>query len=241
MRTKTLLLTAALSAAGVAASMAQVYSVNVVGYVNISVPANKLAILANPLSNGANKIGDVLKLDDAATGTTIYRFDAEKQKYRDAITWYGTDPAEGGWYSATDPDPVLTPGEGFWVKAPKNNAVNVTFVGEVPQGNLTNPLAGGGRLTLAGSIVPQQARLGDTGPNSVGAMGFPAVDGDTVYMWDMANQKYKNAYTYYADEPAGWYANGDENPAGPEVAVANGFWVKKTGPAVNWTRTFNVQ
>src|SRR6478672_7317898 len=38
MRTKTLLLTAALAAVGVSSSMAQVYSVNVVGYVNKSVP-----------------------------------------------------------------------------------------------------------------------------------------------------------------------------------------------------------
>ena len=47
MRTKTLLLTAALAAAGVVSSMAQVYSVNSVGYVNLTLP-NGFSMIANP-------------------------------------------------------------------------------------------------------------------------------------------------------------------------------------------------
>src|ERR1700730_12330845 len=51
MRTKTLVCAAALMAAGVATSMAQsnVYSLNVVGYINITFPANKYTLTANQL------------------------------------------------------------------------------------------------------------------------------------------------------------------------------------------------
>ena len=48
MRTKTLLLTAALSAAGIATSMAQVYSANAVGYVNKLIPTG-FSMIANPV------------------------------------------------------------------------------------------------------------------------------------------------------------------------------------------------
>ncbi|MCX6922739.1 MAG: hypothetical protein NT154_05925, partial [Verrucomicrobia bacterium] len=54
MRTKTLLGLAAL-AVGLSSSMAQVYSLNVVGYVNVPLQANKLSFLSVPLTpNGGN-------------------------------------------------------------------------------------------------------------------------------------------------------------------------------------------
>ena len=72
MRTKTLLLTAVLSAAGLASSLAQgaVYSVNAVGYVNLTVPAG-LSLIANPLDATDNTIANVLKVP---AGTQIYKF-----------------------------------------------------------------------------------------------------------------------------------------------------------------------
>src|SRR5437773_11497511 len=75
MRTKTVLLVAALSAAGVATSMAQVFSVNAVGYVNKIIPkGNKLALISNPLDAGAgnNTIGNLFK--GAQDGTQVYKF-----------------------------------------------------------------------------------------------------------------------------------------------------------------------
>src|SRR5580704_8349750 len=86
MRTKTLLLTAALVAAGVASSMAQsnVYSLNIVGYVNIPVTKGKLYMLNNPFDTGTgNNISNVLvqpyvNLTDGSDGgwdgTVIYQF-----------------------------------------------------------------------------------------------------------------------------------------------------------------------
>src|SRR5262245_48462452 len=63
MRTKTLLLTAAALTAGVLSSFAQssnVYSVNVVRYINITVPAGGYSFVANQLTNAGNNINVVL-------------------------------------------------------------------------------------------------------------------------------------------------------------------------------------
>jgi hypothetical protein len=212
--------------------MAQVYSVNVVGYVNVTVPAGKLAILANPLNNGNNAIDQVLPLPESADGSTIFRFNPTTQAFADPISFFGGI----GWLSASDPNPVLAPGEGFFFMAPAA-AVNLTFVGEVPQGSLSYALAGGGRLTLVSSMVPQENNVGD--PAQAGTMSFPAADGDTIFAWDMTTQNYKNPYSYF--DGLGWLQAEDQNPAGPSIPVANGFWVLKNGPAINWTRTFNVQ
>src|ERR1043166_2369568 len=62
MRTKTLFLAAALSAAGLATSLAQssnVYSLNVVGYINLQ------------LTNGFNLIANQLDLDGTGTNNTL--------------------------------------------------------------------------------------------------------------------------------------------------------------------------
>src|SRR2546423_31817 len=60
MRTKTLLLTAVLGAAGIATSLAQsVYSINAVGYVNLTVPIG-YSMIANPLNAPTNTLSNLI-------------------------------------------------------------------------------------------------------------------------------------------------------------------------------------
>ena len=237
MRTKTLLLTAALSAAGLATSMAQVYSVNAVGYVNQSVPANGLAILAVPLNGTNNSLNTTMPLPNGYDGTTMYRFDVPSQNYLDAIAWI-----EGfGWFSPTDSNPTVNPGEGIWVQNLAATALNITFVGEVPAGTLNNPIPGNNNLKLASSIVPKGLPIGDVATAAT-TLGFPAVDGDTLYIFNPAIQNYKEAYGYI--DGFGWFsANADDpGPAGPVIAPGTGFWTQKAtanGPLA-WTQTFSV-
>jgi len=211
--------------------MAQVYSVNVVGYVNVTVPAGKLMLLANPLNNADNKLSTVMPLPESADGATIFRFDPVTQAYKTSSFLGGV-----GWLG-DEADPTVAPGEGFFFLAPAGADVNLTFVGEVPQGTLSLPLAGNGLLTLVGSVVPQEGRLGDL--VQANTMSFPAADGDTIFSWDNATQNYKTA-SYL--EGLGWVQD-DGNTAGPLIPVANGFWVLKPAgsAAVNWVRTFTVQ
>ena len=238
MRTKTLLLTIALGAAGVASSSAQVYSANAVGYVNLSL-VNGFTLIANPLNGTNNHLNTILPLPATADGTTIYRYRPNTGAvggFGDAITFF-----DGfGWFSA-DTDPnwlVLPPGEGVFIQPSGPTPLNVTFVGEVPQGQLSNPVAGNNRFSILASQVPQALPIGETGNNAT--LQFPAVDGDTVYIFNSTTQRYKDAYSYFGG--FGWFsANADDpGPVGPTIPVATSFWVQKSGPNTSWNRNFSV-
>ena len=205
MRTKTLLLTAALIAAGVATSMAQVYSVNAVGYVKRTAPSG-FSILANPLNNGNNKVSTVLS--GVPGGFTVYKFNNATTSF-----FVNSFDADFGW---DDPDQVLAPGEAAFVLNPKA-AVDIVFVGEVAQGNLTTPLPKG--FSLAASKVPQAGLLQTD-------LKYPAAIGDTVYRYR------NNGYLINSFDDFGW----DEEPT---VEVAEGFFVLKAATAT-WSRTFSV-
>lgn len=170
MRTKTLLLTAALGVAGIATSMAQVYSVNAVGYVNVAVPTG-FSLIANPLDAGAGNNTIVKLFANVADGTTIYKFN-------NATGQYSVNVNDGGEWG--NPSDTLEPGDGAFIKNP-GAATTVTFVGEVKQGHLTTAIPAG--FSIKSSQVPQSGQL-DT------ALGFPAADGDVVYRFNNASSQY---------------------------------------------------
>ena len=212
MRTKTLLLTAALVGAGIASSMAQaVYSVNAVGYVNLTLPIG-YSMIANPLNNGSNALSQVLP--NAPDGATILKFDPAQQKFSATVPSFILG---AGWV----PDGTLRPGEGAFINVP--TASTITFVGEVPQGTLTQPVPAG--YSIQASQVPQTGRVTTD-------LAFPAGDGDTILQFNSATQKY-NTDTPSFILGAGWV------PSEPTVAVGTSFFVLKSA-AGTWTRTFNV-
>jgi hypothetical protein len=228
MRTKTLLMTAAVFAAGVGASMAQVYSVNAVGYVNIPV-VNGYNLIANPLNSSNNAVGAVIPT--ALDQTTIYTWNKNAQSFNQADTYQNFAPPDNGWYDG-DGNPsvtVIPPGAAFYLVSPA--ATTVTFVGEVPQGNLTNQVVA--NFGFYSSIVPQAGTLP--------ALQFPAVDNLSVYFFNSGSQSYGQAFTYYDFAPPdnGWY-DGDGNPANPSLTVGQGCLVANPGGSVNWVRNFSV-
>jgi len=240
MRTKTLLLTAALSAAGLATSMAQVYSVNAVGYVNKGpIPANGWAALGNPLNGTNNSLNTIMPLPAAGyDGSTIYRFDPAAQSYQDSIQWIGGF----GWFSPSDPDPTINPGEGFFFQNVGTQPLTVTFVGEVPSGTLNNPMVGGNKWSIRSSVVPKALRLGDTDATTGSAnnLGFPAGDNDTVYIFDTATQAYLDSYSYVPG--FGWFSPSDPDPDGPLIEPGSSFFVQAGATTANrtWVQTFSV-
>jgi hypothetical protein len=131
---------------------------------------------------------------------------------------------------------VLAPGEGFFIQLPTGpTTATLTFVGEVPQGNLSHPVPGNNAFSLQASEVPQALRLGDTA--TAGTLNFPAGDGDTAYPFNVTTQSY-GAYNYIGG--FGWFNPDDPNPAGPLLPVATGFFSLKAGPTLPWERSFSV-
>src|SRR3974390_3673850 len=142
MRTRALLCAAAL-AAGAVSSMAQnVYSLNVVGYVNKSFSSGNYILVGNPLNGTNDNLSTIIP--NPPNFTIINRWNASIQDL---------DPNQPTFFTSTGKwtiDPVLNPGEGFFVIAGAN--FTNTFVGNVPQGSLTNPVpivGGGNYVALA--------------------------------------------------------------------------------------------
>ena len=147
---------AAALAAGALTSMAQgnVYSLNIVGYVNV--PLNTgFNIVANPLDNGTNTLSNLFPT--AGEGDVVFAFS------NGGFT--ESDFSFGSWSA----DLPLPPGGAVFYKSGAN--FTNTFVGNVMTGNLTNGIPTG--FSLKSSQVPQSDTLGN--------LNFPAAEGDTVF------------------------------------------------------------
>jgi hypothetical protein len=216
MRTKTLLLTAALVAAGVASSMAQsnVYSLNIVGYVNVPVTGGRLYILNNPLDDGqgdiiTNVLNSFATNSAAEDGTTVWKFNQAQGFSPLPETWFDFLQA---WSPGTN---VLAPGTGFFIQP--SSSMTITFVGSVVLSS-TNKLPVG--LSLVGSAYPAST--------NVTTLGFTGQDQDQIFRF-FSNEgtvgEYGNGATYFGFIP-GWsdadFPNEDTN--GPVPNVGEGFF-----------------
>ncbi|MBA4148475.1 MAG: hypothetical protein H0X66_10210 [Verrucomicrobia bacterium] len=213
MKTKTSILTALIALASGAGAMAQVYSQNVVGYVNVTVPAG-FSMIANPLNGANNGLNTIIPT--ASEGMLLYKFNTtfeDANEYFDGFGW-----AQNGEATTT----VLNPGEGAFFYTP--SAATLTFVGEVPTGALSNPVPGG--FSIEASQVPQSGNLT--------ALGFPAAEGDLVYLFNALTQQYADAYEYF--DGFGWAQNGEA--AEPTVNPGEAFFSAKLA-STTWNRSFN--
>jgi hypothetical protein len=208
MRTKALL-GAAILAAGLASSMAQnVYSLNVVGYYNVTIPANSFGMIANQFNTTNNTLASLIP--NPPVNTTVY-------KYNNGWTAYVFDELDLAW--SPNGNATINPGEGIMVKNVQATPMTITFVGDVPQGNLTNSLPAG--YAVRSSMVPQAGSVSTL-------LGFPGKPNDTIY-------KYSGGYTAYVfDElDLAW------SPSEPAMGVGEAFFSKKIA-AENWVRNFTV-
>ena len=174
MRTKTLLIAAAALAVGIISSEAQVYSQNVVGYVNMTVPAHSYQVVGSQMINGsdANQAnGDVqatftsgfisdpngpsgVLADGNGTNSVLFEWTGlgfNGYYYfssADAITW-GANGTAAGWYDgiAGDPAPThLTNGLACFIYNPSAKGMTNTYTGTVFQGTNYSLIKGGYNL-----------------------------------------------------------------------------------------------
>lgn len=208
MRTKTLILAAAVSAAGLATSMAQtVYSVNTVGYVNLVIPPG-YSIIANPLMGATNTIPVLFA--GAPQGTIIYKY-----KVDGTYDINNLRPGTLGWAFK---DMTLVPGEGVFIFNPSTTtSITNTFVGEVFGG--TNVIRQG--FSIISSMVPQEGRITTD-------LGYTTGTGvQSVYLYDSVN-----GYTIKSTFASGAWIGGE-----PVIKVGQGFFINVPSQR-NWERTY---
>ena len=209
MRTKTLVC-AAILAAGLASSMAQsnVYSLNVVGYYNVVIPGGTKVMLANQLNTTNNTLAGVLP-GPYADGTTFFYFNGGFS----ASPW-DTDANE--WTVGTFD---LRPGNGGFMFS--QSLQTFAFVGEVPQGSVTNQ-----PLVKAGKVIRGYP---DPVPIFLSQMGITAEDGDTAFQFHGGY----SASPYDTDASA-WTVDFSNQ-------VGEALFIFKQGSGTNWVVNFTVQ
>jgi hypothetical protein len=235
MRTKVLICAAALAAASAFTSMAQsVYSLNVVGYINL------------PLVEGFNMVANQLDVDGTGTNNTISGVFGTNLPVGSAVyTWAGAgyNPAasfsipRGGTVASWSAQGALSlnPGQGAFVQIPAGAfggaTQNVTTVGQVLQNALVNayiPASGG--YSLLSSMVPLQG--------TISSLGYVAVVGDQVFTYDTSLKPpgFDPAFNYSI--PRGgttpvW------TPNEPSINVGQGF-ILNTKAGTVWSNYFTV-
>ena len=266
MRTKTLLMSAAALAAGVISSQAQstVYSQNVVGYVNVTMPANSFNLIGNQLDLGAgsNTLNNVLNNglisysgpSGTETGqhqTTIFIWNGTSFT---GYFYYNSADSGGapGWYDSggnpVPPSVTLNPSQAAFVQNNYTSPITVTLTGQVDQG--TNTWT---QVTPGFNFYSEPAPLAGTPLDSTN-INFPATSytagngsQDTFQAW--TGSGYGPAYFYYnysdSGGAPGWYnaagtVNEDTNAAAWPT-VGQGFQLQHFGATSNWVSTFEVQ
>jgi hypothetical protein len=169
---KTLLIAVAALAAGIVSSQAQVYSQNIVGYVNVASPAG-FSIIGNQLDTGTNTLANLLPAP--ANGTTIYKYGSAGYVGFTYVNGWGADGTN-----------TLNPGEAAFIFCPF--ATTNTFVGTVLTGTNTVALRAG--FTLVASPTPL-AGFADTN------LSLPLQNGETVYTYSggYSGSTYVNGWT----------------------------------------------
>ena len=225
MRTKALLGLAAL-AVGLSTSVAQnVYSLNVVGYVNVSLQANKLHFLSVPLApvDGNYCITNTVVLSDAQDFANLYKWDTTQ--WASAATWFGADLGGTGW----DTPYVISNGVAFFIASAANSTL--TFVGQVPQGTAIPYNIPVGLSTLANKVPVTTNFPGATVGN----------DFDNMFTWSQAGQQWNSATTYFGTGLGGNGWDADPSGNGPVLAPTEGVFYVNGAAAISFTQNFTVQ
>lgn len=226
MRTKVLLCAAALAASLASSTAQNVYSLNVVGYVNVTLPSFQFTCVANPLDAsvggtvaGGNNITNLFKsMND---GSFINVWDPVANDYISTVYTYF---AGSGWDHAYD----MPPGKAVLIYN-AGDPTPVTFVGQVVQGPYTVANLGSFQFSQVGSPVP----LGGNITNSLDKVGMVPADGDFVQTWNSSANDWSQATTYFAG--SGW------DPAATQIAPAQGFFYYRSSTAYTWQSNFTVQ
>jgi len=231
MRTKVLLCAAAL-AASVASSMADgnVYSINVVGYVNLTMnqgPA-RYTCFANPMDNSALQTGGNNLTNfflNPPVGSTIAPYNQSTAQYGSPAA-YTSGKSGASWGNTFD----LPPGTAFMFGNPASTNMVVTFVGQVQQGT-SIPVATiqAGKHALLGSPVP----IGGDLTNSI--IGLVPHVGDQIALYTSSVGQWGSVSAYTSGKSgASWAPN---IQIGPGV----GFLYYNSGAQITWTSNFTVQ
>lgn len=215
MKNKTLLIAAAALVAGVISSEAQVYSANIVGYVNVPLAgAAAYTLVATPLDDGNGNQSTNL-LNGMPVGTSVTTWNGAGYNPPISLT-------AGGWSGSVS----LPPGTAYFVKNGKASSPAYTnvFVGTVGAVGLTTGSTMTNALALGYNLVGSQiAFAGDVTTDA--NLNLPAAKGSSITTWNGAGY----------NPPVSYAAGAWSGPV--PITPGQGFFMMQKFFGTNWVQT----
>jgi hypothetical protein len=197
------------------------YSDNAIGYYHLdSAGTNKWRLLGSHLrqfGSGANTLERLIPAASVPNATKVYTVSSSG-----SYSTYQNVTFLGGW--SPNGNVVINPGEGFWLeKNGTSHNVRVSVCGEVPQGNLRNPVRF--QNSLMSSLRPVWGNVPEM------MRTYPPMGGDEVVRYNYSTQGYDTASSYYP-VLGGW-----QNVV--TVPFGEAFWLNhSTAVPFNWDEFF---
>ncbi len=214
-------------------SQAQVYSQNVVGYVNRVIPAYPgYALIANPFDTGNNVLSNLLQT--LPVGSKVIKWDYVSKSF-DLV--YTRNAIGSGWVPAGSQTVKLNPGDAAFVLLATTNTTPFTntFVGTVLQGNL----AGTNTMIPGYSLLSFPVPVAGPVTNSIIALNasLPALPtGSKLMEFDEVGQSGFTEIFTRNGIGSGW------GPSVPNITPATGFFILDNGSTNNaWNINFTAQ
>jgi hypothetical protein len=222
MKTKTLLIAAATLAVGVVGSQAAVYSANVVGYVNVVLNPTNFTCITVPVDydgSGTNNQVSLIIGTNLPVGTSIQSWTSGSVGFNSPnIFGPTTKNSTPHW---TTPNAIYNPGQGMFIQNPSNFPVNLTIVGTVLQGGLTNNAFSHNGFSLIGGQFPVAGGLTTT-------FGYVPVNSDSVQVWNPTNGVFVSPNIY---GPTTKNATPHWTTGEPQLPVGGAFFINTTNHA----------
>ena len=200
----------------VESAQSPIYSVNIVGYVNVPLPPG-VSLICNPLRDIENTVEALFRNHTEGTlppGMQVYKY----------VSGVGYEVSVFDGVAWSNPDMDLSPGIGFFVDNPSSTTIVNTFIGEVLLGTLINHLPEG--FSLEGALLPQAGSINDV-------QAIPGEQDDVIrfYINDGAGGGDYITSTF----------SGAEGRWVPDMVlnVAQGF-VSERGNAQDWIRHYSI-
>jgi len=212
-------------------AQSNVYSLNVVGYVNKSFLNQNFVLTCNPLDQPTNSLKALFPAPP--DNTQIWTWNDAQQKFDAEIS--GIVPTYSVGSGTWIPEQTLAPGKGFFVVGgDSSGSFTNTYVGNVKQGALSTFILGNQNFDAIGSQVPVSGTL----TNVLAQYQSIAGDNDQVWTWNDAAQKFDAEIT---GQVPTWSASSSQWIPDTTINVAQGFFLVRANGDATYTRNFTVQ
>ena len=232
MKINTLLIAAATLAVGAISSQAQVYSQNVVGYMNLAIATNGYTAVTIPLDydgTGTNNVVNTIIGTNLPNGCQILAWNTSAATFASANTFGPTSKNPTPHW--TTPTAVYNPGQGIFIYNPTTVAATLTIAGTVLQGGLTNGYITQAGYSMVGGQFPVAGGITTT-------YGYYPVNGDQFLAWNAAANTFASANTYgpTSKNPTPHWTSGE-----PQIAVGQAAFILTTNPTPVMGTNFVIQ